>query len=234
MVSMHRHILFVVALFSSALELSSAERTLHTFKRVTLTTEFWSEGAGVADFDKDGKMDVVSGPYWYAGSDFKRRHEIHPAIKTHTNKTSDGTLKIRPGWSPKNYSDNFFSFPQDFNGDGWPDVLVVGFPGKDASWFENPGKKSDKWKRYVVFDVLDNESPQWADLTGDGKAELVCNHNGYFGYAAPDWKRPEAPWRFHAISPKGEWRNFTHGHRRRFTGSSSRDRARRWILSPTK
>jgi hypothetical protein len=206
---MHRYILFAV-LLSSTIGASAAERTLHTFKRVALTTEFWSEGAGAADFNRDGKLDVVSGPYWYAGPDFKTRHTIYPATKTHTNKVG-GVTKTLPGWSPKVYSDNFFSFPHDFNADGWPDVLVVGFPGKDASWFENPGKKSGAWQRHVVVDVVDNESPQWLDLTGDGKPELICNQGGYFGYAAPDWKKPESPWKFHAVSPKGKWGNFTHG-----------------------
>ena len=77
------------------------------------------------------------------------------------------------------YSDNFFAFTFDFNKDGWDDILIYGFPGADASWFENPkGKKdaegTEHWLRHKVFDVVDNESPTWGDLTGDGRPEIVA------------------------------------------------------------
>ena len=36
-----------------------------TWKKITLDKEFRSEGAGVADVNKDGKMDVIVGDCWY-------------------------------------------------------------------------------------------------------------------------------------------------------------------------
>jgi hypothetical protein len=59
--------------------------------------------------------------------------------------------------------------------------------------------------------VLDNESPEFADITGDGKPEIVCCSKGYIGYAEADWKTPSAPWKFHAVSPKGDYQRFSHG-----------------------
>ena len=102
------------------------------------------------------------------------------------------------------YADNFFAFTYDFNKDGWDDVLIYGFPGMDASWYENPKKTSDaslEWKRHKVFDVVDNESPTFADLTGDGKPEIVCSSNGVYGYATPDWSDTTKPWKFHPSRP---------------------------------
>jgi hypothetical protein len=63
----------------------------------------------------------------------------------------------------------------------------------------------------VVFDRVDNESPTFADLTGDGKPELVCSTGGRFGYAAPDRGRPGEKWRFVAISEDRKVGKFTHG-----------------------
>ena len=115
------------------------------------------------------------------------------------------------------YSDDFFTFTYDLNKDGWDDIIIYGFPGLDASWYENPkGKKAadgtEHWTRHKVFDVVDNESPTWGDLTGDGKPEIIFHSGGYLGYATPDWSDPAKPWTFHKISPKGGWQKFTHGY----------------------
>jgi len=211
----------LAGLFSTTLILSAADYKLHTFKKIQLSEHFWSEGATFGDFNHDGKMDVVSGPYWWEGPDFKIRHEYYPATKTFKVKQDDGTEKTIPGFEGalgKNntYSDNFFAFAYDFNKDGWDDILIYGFPGADASWFENPkGKKSadgsEHWLRHKVFDVVDNESPTWGDLTGDGRPEIICNSAGYFGYVEPDWSDTTKPWTFHKITPKGKWQRFTHG-----------------------
>jgi hypothetical protein len=113
--------------------------------------------------------------------------------------------------SENTYSDNFFAFVYDFNNDKWNDILIIGFPGKDTSWYENPKTADRHWRRHTVFGQTDNESPTFADLTGDGKPELVCITKGQYGYAEPDWNAPEKPWRFRPISPNNKYGNFTHG-----------------------
>ncbi len=165
------------------------------FERHVLSREFFGEGATFGDFDRDGHQDVVSGPYWYRGPDFAQRAELW------TPKAFD----------PKGYSNSFFDFVRDFDGDGWPDVLVVGFPGADASWFENPRGAAGPWKRHLAFPTVDNESPWFADLTGDGAPELVFHTGGKLGWAAPDASDPRAPWKFHALSDDRGYERFTHG-----------------------
>ena len=59
--------------------------------------------------------------------------------------------------------------------------------------------------------MTDNESPGWADITGDGKPELICQTNGQFGYCTPDPSDPTKPWNFHAVSDKTGRARFTHG-----------------------
>ncbi len=65
-------------------------------------------------------------------------------------------------------------------------------------------------KHEVCKSVCD-ESPTYWDLKADGKRELVCVTEGRFGYFEPDASDPNAPWKFHPISPKGPWQRFTHG-----------------------
>jgi hypothetical protein len=173
----------------------AAEGAEINFTKLQLADKFLCEGAYYADFDRDGALDVVSGPYWYAGPEFQQRHEIRPVQE----------------FDPKGYSDNFLTYTGDFNGDQWPDVLYVPWPGKDASWYENPGTGGGAWKEHAALKNVGNESPVWGDVTGDGRPELVYNIDGFLGYGTWDPERPDQPWEFHAVSERGGYQRYTHG-----------------------
>ena len=165
------------------------------YEQRQLSDKFFSEGAVFADLNSDGQPDAIAGPFWYEGPTFAQRHEIY-----------------RPApFDPLGYSDNFLTFSHDFNGDGWADVLVLGYPGIDASWFENPGLRDLPWRRRVVFLPVDGESPVLGDLLGSGYPVLICASGGRLGYAAADPRDAVRPWTFHPISPLGLWNRFTHG-----------------------
>lgn len=197
-------------------ETRAADRMLVSFEKTQLNDQFWSEGATFGDLNNDGQNDLISGPWWWEGPRFEKRHEYSPATTTFALKLGPQTSVTVPGFEGalgKNntYSNNFFAYVQDFNGDQWNDILIIGFPGQDTSWFENPHGAGGHWKRHRIFENTDNESPTFADLTGDGKPELVCINKGKYGYATPDWKNPAQPWKFHPISPNNGYGNFTHG-----------------------
>ena len=171
--------------------------TLHVFERIQLTDTYYSEGAAAGDIDGDGHVDVVYGPYWFAGPDFREKHEIYPPVAQDRNR----------------YADHFFAWIYDFNGNGRNDILVAGFPGTPAYVYENPGPQGlDRhWKKHQVFDWVSNESPYFGDLTGDGRPELVCTRDGFFGFATIDWEDPFSPWEFHPISAQVAPPKFGHG-----------------------
>src|SRR5207244_5619326 len=126
--------------------------------------------------------------FWYEGPNFKKRHEFYPATHTFQRKRPDGAIENIEGFEgalgvSNNYSDNFFAFVHDFNQDGWNDILIIGFPGQETGWYENPKGADGHWQKHVVFDETDNESPTFIDLTGDGKPELVCSSKGCYGFA---------------------------------------------------
>ena len=175
----------------------AADHLIRRFEKIQLTDQFFAEGSGIGDFDQDGHTDAVVGPYWYAGPDFQTKHEIYPV----------------EAFDPKGYSNNFITFVHDVNEDGYPDVLANLWPGKEVVWYENPGKENsgEHWTRHVAFDVVDNESPQFGDINGDGEPELVFHTRGILGYAEPDPADPTAAWTFHGISERGEWQRYTHG-----------------------
>jgi len=174
----------------------TAANTAPLFHKIVLSDAFHAEAGTFGDLNRDGHLDAIAGPFWYAGPDFIERHEIYAPAEP---------------FDPLNYSDNFSVFVHDFDADGWPDVLVIGFPGKDASWWKNPGTSGEAWKRHLAFEPVDNESPTFGPFLASDSVALVCMSEGRIGYATPDPARPEAPWIFHAASPTRSWDRFTHG-----------------------
>ena len=105
-----------------------------TFEGKQLTEKYYSEGVGTGDFNKDGHPDVVFGPYWYEGPQLKKKHAFI-------------TPKAFP--NDRGYANNFFSFVDDFDRDGWQDILIVGLPGTAAKWYRNLGESAEPWPGYV-------------------------------------------------------------------------------------
>ncbi|MBA2115984.1 FG-GAP repeat domain-containing protein [Bremerella alba] len=190
-----RLLLLSPALLLCVGSLSAEDANQPNFSKTRLTQEYFAEGACVGDFNKDDQTDIVCGPHWFAGPDFQTKHTFY-----------DG--KVFP--NDRGYSDNFFSFVDDFNGDGFDDVLVVGLPGTPAHWYEN--SQSDKpWKKHFAFPAVDNEAPAFLDISGDGKPELVCHFEGQLGYAYPNEKDPTQRWVWTPISEKQGWGRYQHG-----------------------
>jgi hypothetical protein len=167
------------------------------FDKVTVHREFQCEGATFGDFDGDGVGDVVMGPDLYLGPDFVEQRSVW----------------ARPQVDPnvRGYSDCFFEWAHDFDGDDLLDVLMIAFPGQFAAWYKNPGTADGLWERNLAVPSVDGESPEWVDLTGDDQPELVYFTGGVLGYAGPDPAAPTAPWTFHPISDARGYGGFTHG-----------------------
>ncbi len=195
-------IALVLALLASAVQAAPPI----TFKKTVLDTKFRSEGVAIGDFNHDGKPDIAVSDAYYAAPDWK----MHP-------------INEQPReYEPIKYSNSFNNFAEDLNGDGWTDLIVVDFPGKETWWLENPKGQARPWPRHVLTPVTNNESPQFRDVDGDGVRELI------FGFSsdpknvdgpekqmgiARRGKDPLQPWTIEAISAKDVEgaRKFSHG-----------------------
>ena len=181
----------------AAPQLPPASRTPQ-FERVVLDTVFRSEGVATADFDLDGDLDVFAGELvWLA-----------------------------PAWTPvaiappgnydpaQGYADCFIAGATDVDGDGWPDALVVGFPGGAAHWYRNPQGAPGSWAKHLIAPAVSNESPHFTDVDGDGRLDLL---GGIEAQQQLAWFEPRAdptqPWSARTLSQPGEpgWEQFHHG-----------------------
>lgn len=159
------------------------------WKKTIVDKAFRSEGVAVADVNKDGKLDILVGDFWYEAPDWKK-HEIRKSEKP-------------MGFDPQGYSKCFACWADDINGDGWADLVVVGYPGQAALWYENPQGKEGHWKEHVIWKSACNETPQYVDLFGTGKRVLLMaiQPEGQIAYFTPG-KDPNAIWELHPISEK--------------------------------
>jgi hypothetical protein len=154
-----------------------------TFRRVKVDGAFRSEGVAVADFNRDGRLDIATGNVLYLGPDWKPQPML-------------GAPKE---YKPENYSDEFLCFAEDVDRDRWIDLIVVGFPGAKTRWLRNPGSSGGAWKEFVAVEKTGNESPDWVDIDKDGHKELVFVSEQGMAFARPG-AEPTKPWPIHVIA----------------------------------
>lgn len=157
------------------------------FRRIKVDGAFRSEGVAVADFNRDGRLDIVTGNILYTGPDWKPQPML-------------GEPKA---YNPEGYSDEFLCFPEDIDHDGWIDLIVVGFPEGKTRWLRNPGRRGGPWKEFLAIEKTGNESPDWVDVEKDGHKELVfASEKGMaLGRPAAD---PAKPWSIRVIAGFGD------------------------------
>jgi hypothetical protein len=120
--------------------------------RVRMIDPGYNETVALADINKDGKPDIISGESWYEAPQWSK----HPLREI--NYTAG-------------YIDNFSDLPLDVDGDGWTDVIQFSYFAHNIVWLKNPGKTGARW----AVTEIDNSGPTefafLVDLNNDGKAQ---------------------------------------------------------------
>ena len=129
------------------------------FVKHIITKDFISEGAALADVNRDGKTDIIAGAYWFEAPTWIKHGIAQP--KTYNPATE--------------FSNSFLNFAMDVDQDGWIDQLRISLPGEEAVWYHNPGKQAGYWPMHGILANAGNESPALEDVDGDGRPDLICN-----------------------------------------------------------
>ena len=167
------------------------EKTSTRFRMQRLDEFYYAWGVAAADFNRDGIMDIVAGPYIYLGPDYTTRKEIYLA------HTFNPSTQFASGW---------VTYAYDFTGDGWPDVLNS--ESRPLALYVNPKGENRRWDRYPVLPQIDSELSLMKDIDGDGKPEIIFGSNATLFYGKPDPEHPTQPWKVHQISEPG----YAYGH----------------------
>lgn len=139
-------------------------------------------GAAVADYDRDGWLDIYFCLYsYYQGTgQYKYPSPYHDAENGPPNfmmrNSRDGTFRDVTAESGLNQNNTRYSFAcgwNDCDGDGWPDLYVVNDFGRKNLYRNNgDGTFTDIAAKAGVEDVGAGMSVGWLDYDNDGAQDL--------------------------------------------------------------
>lgn len=181
-------LLLAAALFVAAVFLCATGRPPDIPFRVQMIDAGYSETAAVADINRDGRPDIVSGEFWYEA----------PSWRKH---------RIREIDYANGYIDNFSDLVLDIDGDGFPDIVQFGYFSQNIVWLKNPGKSGGEWAVHEIDHSGPTEFAFLVDLNNDGKARELL----------PEFDRPNVPLAWFELV-EGKWvkhivsqRSYGHG-----------------------
>jgi len=163
-------------------------------------------GAALADYDRDGWLDIYFCLYIYYQGTGQYKYPLPyqdaengpPNFMMRNNR--DGTFRDVTKESGLDRNNTRYSFCcgwNDFNGDGWPDLYVVNDFGRKNLYRNNgDGTFTDVAGEAGVEDIGAGMSVSWADFSGDGREDLyVADMWTAAGerIASQDVFRPNAP-----------------------------------------
>jgi hypothetical protein len=93
----------------------AAGRPMDIAFRVRMIDPGYNETVTLADLNRDGKPDIISGESWYDAPQWSR----HP---------------LREIGYTAGYIDNFSDLPVDVDGDGWVDVIQFSYFAHNIVW----------------------------------------------------------------------------------------------------
>lgn len=116
--------------------------------------------AAALDVDADGRLDIVSGGWWYAAPQWTR-HKLRDVERIGTR------------------FDDYSNLELDVDGDGDLDLVSVNYRSKSLYWVRNPGANSAKadsqWERLVIDTPGPSETGRLVDIDRDGQLDVLPN-----------------------------------------------------------
>lgn len=141
--------------------------------------------AAALDVNRDGRLDIVCGGWWYAAPDWKRHF-------------------VREVENIRGRFDDYSALPLDVNGDGRLDLVSCNYRSKSLYWVEQPAAPTDPWPRHLIDTPGPMETGRLADVNGDGRLDVLPNGTGFAAWwelvppdagtgQGPRWIRHDLP-----------------------------------------
>ena len=156
------------------------------FRLHTINEDSIFSSCSVIDVNHDGKLDIVSGGYWYEA----------PTWKSHFVRKVE-VIGGRP--------DGYSHLELDVNRDGWMDLVHVNFRSRSIYWLQHPGPSLGEWARHMVAVPGRMETGRLYDVDGDGQLDVVPNGWDFAAWweLLPGAAGAEPQWARHEIAKEG-------------------------------
>jgi hypothetical protein len=164
---------------------ASDEKVGDGFRLQRLNDFYYAWSATAADINRDGVLDVVAGPHYFLGPDYRVSREIYTS------------RFYNPGTE---YAAAAMNIAHDYTGDGFPDVVVS--EGRNFVMYVNPGNEQRRWDRYPAFGNT-AEVAAFRDVNGDGAPDVIVLNNGMVSVATVNKAALTSPWIVHPVSGPG-------------------------------
>lgn len=156
------------------------------FRRQAVNRDSEFGACAAIDVNRDGRLDIVSGGFWYEASDWLRR----PTRQVE---------QIRGRF------DDYSNLPLDVDGDGLLDLVSVNYRSRSLYWVRQPCDPLGEWERQVIDTPGPSETGLLVDVNGDGRPDVLPNGMDFAAWyellpaapsgesAPPRWQRHELP-----------------------------------------
>lgn len=157
-----------------------------TFRAHAIAPDSENCAAAAVDVNRDGKLDVVSGGWWYAAPDWPRRF-------------------VREVEVIRGRLDDYSNLAVDVNGDGRLDLISANYRSSKIYWIEQPADPLQPWITHLVAEPGKMETARLVDINADGRLDLLPNGIGWAawwefrprpnttGAESVEWIRHELP-----------------------------------------
>jgi len=138
---------------------SARPEAFPAFRVVPINPDSRFEAAAMVDVNRDGRLDIYCGGFWYQAPNWSRH-------------------LVRPIAERDNYFLDFGAIPTDIDGDGWTDVVSGSWHGKDVFWIRNHGGTGAPFETIKIDEPGNLETLLGLDINGDSRLDLLPNTVG--------------------------------------------------------
>ena len=126
------------------------------FRRHTIDATSTYSAAAAIDVNRDGRLDVVCGGWWYEAPSWKRHFLREVRV-------------IRGRY------DDYAHLPLDVDGDGWTDYVSANWRSQSLYWVQHPGPELGPWTKRMIATPGGMETARLWDIDGDGHLDVLPN-----------------------------------------------------------